>query len=254
MESLIHEQLRKQLLLGVLVLLLSFSAQGQQFNYHRDFKQLLALSQDSNSRLYYPHLLRRFQQNDSTLTDAELLALQIGHTAHQNYYPYKTLAEERHIRQLIQVEKYEEALTACNKLLQKNPLNLTALIEKSIASRQLGYSPGVSLHQYLKLVSAILSSGDGSAEQPFFVLSPIDGQTLIKQVLGGTIGSMGSTTDPNDYYLDMLEFIKEGKEPVMLYFNIAHAHARMFSEEEKAEIQKALEDDDVLSKVRKKKD
>lgn len=255
MKSLLYGLMRRQLLPGLLLLLLSLSAQGQQFNYHRDFKQLLALSQDSNSSLYYPQLLKRFLQNDSTLTDAEVLALQIGHTVHPDYYPYKTLAEERRIRQLIQAQEYEAALAACNKLLQKNPLNLTALMEKSLASRQLGHgNPKVYRHQYLKLVSAVLSSGDGSAEQPFFVLNPLDGQTLIERVLGGSVGSMGSSTDPNDYYLDVLEFRKEGKEPVMLYFNVAHAHARMFSEEEKAEIQKALEDDDVLTKARKKRE
>ncbi len=243
----------KGLLLGLLLLVFCPAANGQQFNYHRDFQQLLAHSQDSNSSLYYPKLLRRFNQNDSTLTDTEVLALQIGYTAKAAYLPFKTVHEEGSIKQLVAQEKYEQALKVCDKLLRKNPLNLTALMGKSLIYWKFGQdSLDYYRHKQLKLVSAVLASGDGTAEQPFFVLSPLDGQSLIVQVLGGSVGSMGSSIDANDYYLDMLEFKKAGREPQMLYFNISHATAKLFSDAERAVIQQVLEEDDVLSKSRKK--
>lgn len=77
-------------------------------------------------------------------------------------------------------------------------------------------------------------------EAPYFVLSPLDGQTLITHVFGASIGSMGSGSDPNGYFLDMLEIVEEGKESRTLCFNIDHATKKMFSEEDMKRIEDAV--------------
>ena len=119
--------------ISILILLsLSFTAFSQDFDYHRDFEKIRSLNKDSSSSLYYPKLLQRFQKNESTLVNAELLALQIGFTSSENYTPYKTIKEEKRILKLVQEKKYKEALEVCDRLLITNPLSLTALINKEI--------------------------------------------------------------------------------------------------------------------------
>ena len=229
-------------------------AQEHDFDYHRDFEAMLAQSKDSKSKRYYPDLLKRFNKNDKTLSNSEVLALLIGYTASEHYRPYQTIEDERRILELVQQQKYEEGLAACNQLLKLNPVNLTALMEKGFIYWKLNLD-SLDFHRdrHFKVLSAITSSGDGSFEKPYFVLSPIDGQVLIRHAWGGTIRTMASGNDKRGYFLDMLEFQKEGQEPKMLHFNIAHATAKMFSDEKKAEMEDLFKDNDVLSKKKKPK-
>ena len=201
---------------------------GQDFDYHRDFKDLLTKSKDKSSEYYYLKLLQRFNSSDSTLTNKDVIALQIGFTADKNYKPYETIDKEREILGLISDKKYEKAITECDKLLKTNPVNFTALMEKGFACMKLN-KPDASIHRgrTMKVINSIMWSGDGTIDRPYFVLSPIDGQTLIRYILGGSIGTMGSGSDKNGYFLDILEMTKDDKTETK-YFIIQHATDKMF--------------------------
>lgn len=201
---------------------------GIDFDYHKDFKDLLSKSKDKNSEYYYPKLLERFNSNDSTLTNKDIIALQIGFTANKNYKPYQTIEKESEILELISDKKYKKAITKCNKLLKTNPMNFTALMEKGFAYMKLNKTD-VLIHKErtMKIIRSIMWSGDGTIQRPYFVLSPMDGQTLIRYILGGSIGTMGSGRDKNGYFLDILEMKKDGKITTK-YFIIQHATDKMF--------------------------
>ena len=208
------------------------------FDYKKDFERMLGQSKDSTSHFYYPKLLDRFQ-NDSSMTNKDIWALQIGYTANPNYTPYKWVSKEREIKGLINSGKYEEAIKASNELLELYPINFTALMEKGFAFMKLGKdSAEFHKNQFMKVLRATIESGDGTKANPYFVLSPIDGQTLITHILGGTIGTMGSGNDDNGYFLDILEMTKEDEESKTLYFNINHA---MENSEIQKEIKRSME-------------
>ena len=218
----------KGLLTLLSALLITTTVFGQDFDYHRDFKDLFSKSKDKNSEYYYPKLLERFNSNDSTLTNKDIIALQIGFTADKNYKPYETIDKEREILGLISEKKYEKAIIECDKLLKTNPVNFTALMEKGFAYMKLN-EPDATIHKgrTMKIINSIMWSGDGTIDRPYFVLSPIDGQTLIRYILGGSIGTMGSGSDKNGYFLDILEMEKDDKT-VTKYFIIQHATAKTF--------------------------
>ena len=223
----------------IIILLISNSIFGQiEFDYHTLFKRILEQSTDSSNIFYYPKLLERFNKNDSTLTNIEVIALQIGYTSNKNYKPYLILDLEREIRKLVSNGKFEEAIKKSDSLLITNPLNFTALMEKGYSYMKLK-KENSKFHKekFMKIVYSIMSSGNGTIEKPYFVLSPSDGATLIKYILGGKIGIAGSQRDENGYFCDMLEMITE-KETKTLYFNINHATEKMFTKEEKDEIKK----------------
>ncbi len=212
---------------------------GQEyFDYKNDFKRLLRESKDSASENYYPRLLDRFQ-NDSSMTQEDVWALQVGYTANPYYTPYNWASKEREIQNLINAGKYEDAIKATNELLTVYPMNFTALMEKGFAYMKLE-KDSTEFHkdQFMKILQATMKSGDGSKENPYFVLSPIDGQTLITHIFGESIGIMGSASDDNGYFLDMLEMTKEGGESKTLFFNINHA---MENSEIQREIRKSIE-------------
>lgn len=213
-----------------LILYSGIFVQGQNFDYHNDFDDLLQKSKDTASEYYFPKLLERFNRCDSTLTNRDMIALQIGFTANKNYKPYKHITTERNISALIGDEKYAEAIDSCNKFLETNPVDFTALIEKSFAYLKLDKSDAAfHKEKVMKIIRSIFWSGDGTIEHPYFVLSPIDGQLLIRYVLGGTIGTMGSGREAHGYFVDILEMENDGVTETK-YFVIEHATAKMFEE------------------------
>jgi len=228
------EKMTKIIFITILLFNLAFTSFGQdKFEYHKDFERILEQSKDSTSNNYYPFLLQRFEANDCTLKKEEVLALQIGFTANANYKPYETISQEREIKNLIREKKYEESISKCNNLLKTNPLNFTALMEKSYSYMKLDMdSSKFHKEKFMKLLKSVLMSGKGTYENPYFVLSPIDGQTIITHIFGNSIGIMGSGDDPNGYFVDILEMLIEGEDSITLYFNINHATVTMFSEED----------------------
>ena len=112
---------------------------GQEFSftYHTDYPKLLVRTQEKTDRLYYPKQLRRFVQNDTSLTDYEVLALLIGFTADKNYHAYPDLAVERSLYKLNDQGKYREAASKGRLFNKTHPLHQMTLIELSFAYHQL---------------------------------------------------------------------------------------------------------------------
>ena len=219
----------------LLFYIISFSniLYGQEFDYNRDFEKILEESQNKSSKLNFNSLLDRFEKNDSTLTNYDIIALQIGFTNNENYKPYDNVDKEREILQLIKNKEFEKAILLSDEFLKTNPLNLTALMEKGFAHMKLK-KENTEFHKEKtkKILRSIFWSGDGTIEKPYFVLSPIDGQTLIKYIMGGTIGTMGSGRDKNKNFVDILEMIKDEKS-VTKYFIIEHASKKLMAKIEK---------------------
>lgn len=214
-----------RLILFLSVITFTFSTFSQKsFNYQNDFDNLLLRSEDSSDKLSYKNLLLRFQSNDSTLTNHEVLALMIGFTSSPNYTPYKTLDKEDEILGIVRSRNYKLAIEKCDSLLNKNPLNYVALMEKGYSLWKIDSTIFKKYkYQSAMLFDAIMASGDGSAKNPYFVLGPTDGQIIIEYVMGGTITSMGSGRDENDNFIDILTRKSKDGEITELHFIIEHA-------------------------------
>lgn len=202
---------------------------GQEFSftYHTDYPKLLVRTQEKADRLYYPKQLRRFVQNDTSLTDYEVLALLIGFTAEKNYHAYPDLAVERSLYKLNDQGKYREAASKGRHFNKTHPLHQMTLIELSFAYHQL-HKPDSSAYfgrQFHRIMAAMAQSGSGlHPDSALFSLTPIDGHNFIKKYLGAEIGSMGAGTDSHGNYLDVLEYVsEEDGARLPLYFNIQHA-------------------------------
>lgn len=209
----------------------SFFAIGQDdFNYEMDFKRIAKQSEKSKSDLNYSKLLKRFIENDTTMTNYELIALQIGHTQTMEYDPYSDIEIERAIYDLNASGKNRAALELSNSYQRRNPLSLMLNLEKSYAFHKLGQSDSTNVYyeRYLQLIRSVIWSGDGDSK-PYFVLGPIDGQIIIERYWQGEITLMGSSEDDDGNFLDMLTMKdKDTEEEIKIYFNIEHATKTMF--------------------------
>lgn len=217
------------------------------FNYQSDFKSTLAKTKDSNDNLSYDRLLKRFNINDTTLTDYEVLALLIGFTDKADYKPYDDLAVEREIYKLNGEKRFQEGLDKANAFLKTHPVSVKALFEKSYSFHKLGQKDSAQYYLYKgkRIFTAMYFSGNGKTkETSTFALGPADGQDYIHKFVGADIGTMGSGQDENGNFLDILEAKFDNGKTLTLYFVIQHATNKMFGG-------KSIEEE--LNKTKKKK-
>lgn len=216
----------------LLSLLIGHIAYGQvMFSYKDDFKKILAKTRDVNDSLAFNKLLVRFNRSDTTLSDFEVLALLIGFTDKPEYKPYQDLDTEREIYTLNGNKKYSAALKLGQKFIVSHPLSEKTLYEIAFSFHKLNKEDSANyyLSRGQRIFKAMYLSGDGkSKETPTFALGPADGQDYIHKYVGADIGAMGSGTDENGNFLDILEAKFEDGKSLTLYFIIQHATDKMF--------------------------
>jgi len=243
-------------ILSILILTASLTAFGQEFefDYHNDYGKILSQTNDTSNSLNYNKLLTRFQNNDTTLTDFEVLALLIGFTDNEYFKPYSYLTTEREIYSLNGNGQFEKALSMCDSFLVNVPVSQQALIEKSYSHHKLGQADSAQYYmwQFRRIMDAMAQSGDGlTPETAFFSLGPADGQNFIRKYLSSNIGTMGSGRDKYGNFIDILEVTWKDEESGeqesrTLYFQIEHASKTMFGDLN-------FEDLDKKGKKKKKK-
>jgi hypothetical protein len=205
---------------------------GQEnFNYKRDFENILKETKNKNSEFYSENLMERYTKTDTTLTDKQMLSLLISFTDNKIYKPYKDIGFGRNLYQLNEKEKFDEVIKSGNEFLATHPFDLKTLYEVSYAYHK--KDNDVLAENYvikaMLIFKAMLYSGDGqSMETPTFALNPTDGQDLIEKGLRAKISKMGSGHDKNGYFIDILDAVFEDGTTQTLYFIIPHATKKMF--------------------------
>jgi hypothetical protein len=201
-------------------------SQDLDFNYQSDFDSILELSKDKDSEFNYEKLLIRFNSNDSTLTDYEILSLLIGFTGTPQYIPYGYKKIEFQIQSLVEEGKFREAISKADSLLSLVPLSLYAINYKIFAFSELGQQDSVQycLWKSKRIFNVMSGTGDGkSAETAIFSLGPYDGDFYLYIHLGMNIMS---TNVGNDSYGNTISILSVSQDEE-LYFQIEHAFKSM---------------------------
>jgi hypothetical protein len=213
--------------LTTLLIALAFITTAQSnFNYKKDFNVILTKTKDPKDKLNYDKLVKRFKKCDTTLSNAEVLALLIGFTAKPEYKPYTHLKEEKAVYDLNAEGKYDEGLIKANEFLAAHPFSVKVIFERSFSyyKARMQDSARSFASQGYKIFNAMKYSGDGRTKQtPMFALGPEDGEDYIYKFLGSGIGEKDSMLDSDGNKLNSYEVVSKVAEPYTLYFIIQHA-------------------------------
>lgn len=224
-----------KVLLFLLLPLVSFGQEEIIFDYHRDYPVILAKTAVDTAEMSFDKLFPRFVKGDTSLSNYEMIALQIGYTKNDNYWPYDGVKLEGEVEKLLHGESSDELLAKCDTLLKLNPFSLMGNLGKGVAyiKGSIADSAAQYLNRFFLVALSDLSTGDGkSFENSIFVLSPKDGQYLIRYLFQTEICFMGSDFDDKGKFYDILGVPKQEEgDCVHLYFNIDHAARRMFGPE-----------------------
>lgn len=133
-----------------------------------DYKSIKKNIENPSSDFYYPKLMERYQNGDSTLTREERRHLYYGYVFHPNYVAVDTSAYNSRLMETLSKESftssdYEKLLEDADALLSEDPFNLRALNTKLIVYAQLDNVPEYkkAIQQRKVVLDAIVSSGDG---------------------------------------------------------------------------------------------
>jgi len=204
-------------------------AQGQAFQYARDYERILQQTQTPGDSLEYGKLLPLFRANDRNLTVYQMLALMIGYTGRPEYRPFEDVKTERLLLRLNDSARYKETLTACDTFLRSHPLNQAAIIEKAYAFYKLGRNDSAAFYkeQFGRLMAAMDWSGNGrSPDGAMFAMGPEDGLNFVDKYYHAEVSRSRSVTDSDGNYCSAVEmkFRKDGQDRhVVFYFILQHA-------------------------------
>ncbi|MDY7396572.1 DUF4919 domain-containing protein [Aureibaculum sp. 2210JD6-5] len=158
------------------------------------------------SNLYYPKLVEKFNNADTTMTLDEKRHLYYGFIHQESYSPYTRSDYTDSLRITLKKKNYgandlKKIVQYSDSLLKYNPFSLKAINYKLYAEKQMKDSISL-LKDYTKMriiTDAMLSSGDGlSKETAFFVISPTHEYSLLS-LLGYEFGGKQSLIDHYDY-------------------------------------------------------
>lgn len=207
--------------------LCSLKAQEDEYqapNYEQ-IKQDIA-QKDGN--FYYPTLVERLHQSDTTMTMEQLRALYYGTVFQSDYNPYGRCDELEKVLNLLQEgqpskKDLKRALTSLKKLEAKYPTNLRIYFYKAIASLELygEYSAekAKAFNQLYMLCYAIMSTGDGSDYEKAFHIVATDQSYTLMAILGFSPTEQALHEHEGQMY-DVFPLEENEAEIDELYFNV----------------------------------
>jgi tetratricopeptide (TPR) repeat protein len=202
------------------------SLYGQRIS-NVDFDEIKLAIQDSSSNYYYPLLIERFQQFDSTFTEKEYKYIYYGNVYSEGYNPYGMTGKDNGIKfnALFNQAKFDEAIPYGQEIIKENPINLRILFKILVCYHQLGDTPSAQKYanMYFPLLDVIYNSGDGkSTKTAFVVISAHDEYEILNDLeLSITRQALIGQTDLLTINTKGQKKLKGRKKIKELYFDVS---------------------------------
>ena len=144
-----------------------------------DFEKIKRNIKDKKSVYYYPILLQRMHQNDTTLTLDQYKHLYFGYIFQSDFDPYQRSPKMEELKKYNEKENLDDddiqkAMKIANESLKIYPYDFRVLDFLMFLNHEKGNSEIVNLlsFRYNMLLKSILSTGDGvSCDSAFHVTS-----------------------------------------------------------------------------------
>lgn len=134
-----------------------------------DYQEIDSVIRDSTSPNFYPKLLERWNDFDTTLSLREYAFIYYGFSFQANYL--RNRPKEDKLLELHRLEKWDEVLEECKAILILNPVSLYANNEMAYALFQLNKEEAIWRKyqiRYRAIRKVIAYSGDGLSEETAF--------------------------------------------------------------------------------------
>ena len=189
-----------------------------------DFDHVKKVIEDPKNAYYYPKLMKAYNSNDTTLSIEAWRNLYYGYTYQEDYNPFRESVYSNKVEELYYkqphsraecdtIEHYAE-LSLNDNMFDMNQMNfyIYVLKEKKKHAR-------AAMWQYRldRLIAAIMSSGRGTKEEPWVVITPEHEYNIINFL--GFVATGHETLDGGIDYIQVQPVA--GKSAEGFYFDIS---------------------------------
>lgn len=227
---------KNRILLSLVLLVLTAIAVNAQYKFQVkeiDFERIKQETLDPNSRYYYPKLVKSFKSNDTIMNFEAYRNLYYGFIFQEDFNPFRhTEFEGKEEVEALYYKSTPLSREDCDKIaqyaemaLEDNLFDIDQLNYYIYALKEKKKYARAAVRQYRldKLIAAIMSSGRGTEEEPWVVISPDHEYAIInflgyvavdhKDLEGGVdLISTVSEKDPKktrDFYFDVSMMLQE---------------------------------------------
>ena len=193
-----------------------------------DYQRLKKEINTKGSEFYYPELLRRFEEADTTLTLEQMYYFYYGTATRPEYNPYK-MAKYDALREALEKdapekEDWEKAAQEIDKELETDPTNIRFHFYKYIVCKNL-YGPESEKtlnadNQVVMLLSAVTSTGDGRSKETALHVICVTDEYGIMDVFGLSPKQQSLVHDDYGQSYDVMDLEKNEYGLESMYFNI----------------------------------
>ncbi|MCD6660313.1 MAG: DUF4919 domain-containing protein [Lentimicrobium sp.] len=215
--------MKKSAAIILLILMPAFAliAQKNSFNVP-DYKKISKAVSKAGSPTYYPALLNRLNQNDTSLSLRDYHLLYYGYVLQPEYKPagsseYPKILSDLLKKEMLEKSDYETIVSQASALLSTSPFEIEILDIYIQACRLTGNQElaGKLEIRFGRLIETIFSSGDGLSKQtPFYVIT-VQHQMDMIRALGFSYGGQRMRVENK---FDFLKVQKNDFDIEGLYF------------------------------------
>lgn len=187
-----------------------------------DFDEIKRAVSDSTSVNYYPTLVARVLDLDTTLSTEEYKCLYYGNVFQSYYHPYGATDKQKEFREKYNIEEgFRETERLGLEVLRENPVNLKVLLKMIFLYNKNDQKDKATVYAkiYVSFLEVIYASGTGKDCENGFVVISVDDEYRIAGNLGLTVVQQALVGE-----CDRLKFSRKGQKRrnriKELYFNV----------------------------------
>lgn len=186
--------------------------------------QWTRLSKDSSTKYYYPKLLERFIQIDTSLSDEELALLYYGYTLQPQYAPYSQAFTEDTMYDSNKHQEYEKTVAIGRRYLKSNPVSLRGNLAMTLAFKRLGKVDEYQKYwtHLIQITRAILCTGTGESPDSAFLVINVHDEYTILNYLGYFSSEQSLIEGKNGRSYDRLQAVaqRDTSNNRVFYFDV----------------------------------
>ena len=188
-----------------------------------DYRLIRQSISNTRSPNYYPTLMRRYVENDTTLTLEQYRDLYYGYTLQEDFIPYKSQKKQLlDARRRFTQEKGKgtiapEMIRIAKASLDDNPFDIPAINIIAVSYLQIGDTVQYNIWDIKQkgIIDAIISTGDGAEPETAFHVIDIEHEYEVLNRLGLQIESDSLVNDKIEY----LKVKENAENEKGFYFN-----------------------------------
>ena len=183
--------------------------------------QLAAVAaQEPPVKVSYESLLEKVKKQDPAVNFKDL---RIAFTETKEYSPYGGDSDNsKAMFAALKAEEFEKALTASEKALASNFLDINAHFVSFAANKRLGLSEKANYHRYVfeNLLKSIRDGGDGKTMETAFLVISTDEEYALFSFMGLQPAGQALIEDKGHHYDKMTATDPKTNQSSVYYFNI----------------------------------